>query len=307
MATADTPSRRTVLKRTGLLLAASSVPAMVGTAKAATPATRRIGEVEVTTLSDGHFDLPRAAFGAADGTPPDRLPDPVRLGANVWLLRVGERTILVDAGSGPHLRQTYPATGALPEAMASAALDPTAVTDVVITHMHADHIGGLMDGAAPRFPGATLHMARREWAFWTDPSRPENVPDGQQGLAELIATLFAELTYDLVLYDGEADLGDGIVLVPAPGHTPGHSLVRIASGDAQAMLLGDLVLGEGVQFADPDIRYVLDIDPDLAVRTRRTIFDMLAQDGIPFLATHMTGPAFVQLERYRDGYATVPI
>ncbi|MEL6423245.1 MAG: MBL fold metallo-hydrolase [Pseudomonadota bacterium] len=110
------------------------------------------------------------------------------------------------------------------------------------------------------------------------------------------------LSYPPELFEGELELGAGVTVVPTPGHTPGHSILRVASGDDQVLLLGDLVPNQTIQFARPDIRYVLDVDHDEGVKIRRCVFDMLASDAIPFFATNMTETGFVRLKQSGNGF-----
>ncbi|WP_175484947.1 MBL fold metallo-hydrolase [Jannaschia pohangensis] len=268
---------------------------------------RTVGTLQVTAWSDGFFDLPLAAFIDTPAGILTHARGPVHLGATLWTIRTPTRLVLVDAGSGTALRSSYADTGLLAERMADAAFDPADVTDIVITHMHPDHIGGLMVDGNKGFPNATLHVSDIEWRYWTDPSRPSQVAEALRGPAMMIASLAATLDYDIARHGGMLDMGEGVTVLPAPGHTPGHSIVHIASGAEQMMLMADTLICGPMQMSHPDIAYVLDTDTDLAVRTRRRMFDWLATDRIPFGATHMNSLAPGILRRDGAGYAFAPV
>ncbi|MEM8792453.1 MAG: MBL fold metallo-hydrolase [Pseudomonadota bacterium] len=296
------------LSRRGFTAGLFGAGLTAGAASVVGAADAKAGSIRITALSDGHFDLPPAAFSDQEpGSPAavealSALGTSVRAGANVWLLETPTRRILVDAGSGPTLQAKYPYTGQLPQALVATGVDPDSITDIIITHMHADHIGGLMRDDRRVFPSARLHIAEREWAYWTAPDRPSQVAPALKPLSQLIQAIVGTLTYEKTLHAGETDLVEGIWLVPAPGHTPGHLAVRIDDDGQQVLLLGDALISDAIQFAHPEVRYVLDSDPEGAAATRHALFDMIAADGIAFTATHLNSQALIGLSREGDGY-----
>ncbi|TYC53440.1 MBL fold metallo-hydrolase [Rhodobacterales bacterium] len=260
-----------------------------------------LGDVTVSSLSDGFLDIPADYF--PDATPTERrMVSPVtRFGANVWLVTTPTRKILIDAGSGDWLKQRFPETGQLawPDRRDGAA---HGITDIVLTHMHADHIGGLVTGSRSLFPEATLHVQEEEWNYWTDESLAERSSDAMKPAINLVQTLARRLEDQVTRHEGAADLGEGVMLRPAPGHTPGHQIVHLASGKQQALLLGDAVVSQDLQVANPEARYALETDPALAAETRKSLFAWIACDKIPFAATHLRTAAYAHLEKEGDGY-----
>lgn len=298
----------TQLSRRSLTAGLCGAGLISGVGFAAGRADAKAGAIRINALSDGHFDLPPTAFSEQEtGSPAalralSALGASVRVGANVWLLQTPTRLILVDTGSGATLRAKYPHTGRLTEALVATGTDPGTITDIVITHMHADHIGGLMRDSQRAFPGAQLHVAESEWAYWTAPERPSQVPAGLKPLAQLIQGIAGTLTYERTLHAGEVDLGEGVWLVPAPGHTPGHTAVRVERDGRQVLLLGDAFISDAVQFAHPDVTYGLDSDPQGAAATRRRMFEQIAADGIGLAATHLNTQALIGLSRQGSGF-----
>ncbi len=267
----------------------------------------QVGDIAVTTLSDGHFDVPVGFFANVGPEMLEGLGETIRIGANVWVVRSNGRIVLIDAGSGAALAQMFPETGKLANRLAAEGIAPDQVADVVLTHMHADHIGGLVTDGAPTFPNAQVHLAEAEWVFWTDTGLLTRAPDDQKPLIQLIQALAQPLADRVVLHTGEADLGDGLTLLPAPGHTPGHLAVRLASGDTQFLVLADALIAGALQFAHPAVAYALDGDPTQAAATRRALFDQLAADRIVFAATHLAFPGAGMVERRGAGYAFVAL
>jgi len=161
----------------------------------------------------------------------------IRAGANVWVISTGDRRVLVDTGSGVFLKERFPDTGQLGDTFGVNDIRHEDITDIVLTHMHADHIGGLIHTDRSLFQRAKIHVAEAEWAFWTAPALARAVPDDMKPLVALLQTV-ADLVKDQVVpHQGETDLGDGLSLVPAPGHTLGHSTVRVEDGGARFMIL----------------------------------------------------------------------
>ncbi|MGS4887690.1 MBL fold metallo-hydrolase [Roseibium sp. MB-4] len=267
-----------------------------------------IGDIAITPLSDGHLDIPAAYFSNASDEEIQAVSPTTRFGATCWLIETGHKKVLVDAGSGTWLKARFPETGFITASgsfLINAAND---ITDIILTHMHADHIGGLVADGQSLFPNATVHLQNSEWAFWTDENLVEAVPEDKRPIVQLIQSLARPIASQIKLHDGDADLENGIHVTSAQGHTPGHQVVRISSGGKQVMLLGDALVSGVLQFANADVHYALDSAPETAAATRNTLFAELAAEQIPFAATHLEAPDFGTLTATgSDGYHFEPL
>ena len=143
----------------------------------------------------------------------------------------------------------FPATGQALEAVSGEA-----ITDIVLTHMHADHLGGLLGGG---FAGVRVHVPKPEWEFWTQAGLADAVPEEQRPMIELVQAVAASFADRVVTHEGAADLGEGLTLMPLPGHTPGHAGLRLRSGGEELLIAGDAVISGQVHFAEPDAGYAL--------------------------------------------------
>lgn len=256
-----------------------------------------LGNITVTIRSDGTFELPRAYFPNLPESDPS--PETIQIGANLWEVKTGERHVLVDTGAGQALKQMFPETGAALEGIEAAS-----VTDIILTHMHADHIGGLL-GDDP-FPNAKIHVSKAEWDFWSSPALIETAPEEMHPMIQLVQSITGPLSDRLVLHEGEVDLGDGITLLPLPGHTPGHMGVRLVDGGDSLTLIGDAVIAQDIQFATPQVSYLLDVAPEAAVATRVALLERLAESGDLFAATHLSFPGVGRVRRAANGFAYDP-
>ena len=290
------------------LLGAATSAAFPAAVFAGEVASLTIGTKVVSMLSDGHFNLPPAFFQGADAKALAAAGDPIEIGATVWLVRDGERIILVDTGSGEALSGMFPTVGKLDALLAAEGIEKAAITDIILTHMHADHIGGLMGPDAGGFKNAKIHVAEAEWAFWTNPALASAVPEADKPMIDLLQSIAAPLADRIKTYGGEADLGGGVTLVPLIGHTAGHSGVRIVADDGEAFfIVGDAVISEALQFADPNVSYALDSDPEQAIATRTMLLNHLADSGTVFSATHLSYPGTGRVERAGEGFKFVPL
>ncbi len=259
----------------------------------------RVGEIDVLVISDGVFPLPATTL-ATNADPAelaawldDRLqpPDVYKWPLNVVVVRSGGRTVLIDAGVGAEF-PNFPQVGRLAMRLDAAGIDPASVTDVVITHMHVDHVGGLLaDGLRGRLrPDVPIHLAAAEVEFWASPDFSRNsfagMPDVLRSAEERFVDKYRS---QLRLFEAEHEVAPGVVVYRAGGHTPGHSVVRLASGGDRLTFLGDAVFPD--HFDRPDWYNAFDHDPEEAVRVRVRLLRELAATGEPLAAAHLSFPS----------------
>ena len=224
-----------------------------------------------------------------------------------FLLRMTGRTILIDTCGGenkarsPHF-SSYPKKPWL-EALAAEGLSFEEIDIVICTHLHVDHVGWntrLIDGHwVPTFPNAKYFFGRVECEFWEAQVNKGNdlagriwmdscLPILQSGRAELV--------------EMDADLGDGLRLRPAPGHTPGMFCVSVTQGgENQIMFLGD-VLHHPLQCREPDWSTSFCHDPILAAKTRRELFEEIADTETLVAPEHVPFPTIGRIESDNDRF-----
>lgn len=268
-----------------------------------------VGDTIVTALNDGTIE---AAFEWLTGIAPAEATAlhhagfrhvPPRITVNAFLLHMPGRLVLVDGGGGTSMG---PGMGALSAGLASMGVAPADVDVVLATHLHPDHVGGLVDsGGVAVFPNAELVVHEAEPRFWGDDAVFAKLPDEHKEFALLArATVAAYGNRLRQVRDGE--VLPGVSALPAPGHTPGHTGWLIASGDASLLIWGDVVHMPGVQFARPDAGMGFDVDGALAIATRQRLMDMAATERLRVAGMHLDFPAFGHVAPAREGYAFVP-
>jgi glyoxylase-like metal-dependent hydrolase (beta-lactamase superfamily II) len=275
---------------------------------------RRIGEVVVTAISDGYLDGNLEVLINVERTDAERIlrdafrPQPGRrTSVNTFIIRApGRAPVLIDSGSGTYLMAT---AGQQQRNLAAAGIDGASIGTVLLTHMHPDHVGGLLDpGTQQRlFPNAELAVHEKELAHWMDDGAMARI-SGNAMHERFFQCARAQVTpyLDRVRPFREGEVLPGIHTIDCPGHTPGHTSFLIASGDESLLIWGDTVHVPEVQVALPETGVAYDIDPAGAIATRRRIFDMAASERLLVAGLHLHFPAFSWLKRAGDGYALVP-
>jgi len=268
----------------------------------------RLGDLVISTINDGYLEvtldvmvnIPRAEAEALQAASFRRMPP--RITFNAFLVNDGKSLTLIDTGCGT---VGGPAAGALGRHLAALGVAPEAIKTILITHMHIDHISGLVDGAGkPVFPAAEVVAHEDEAKFWLG----EPPPGAPEGLVEAFAIAkrgVGPYRERLRTVKG-GEVAPGITLHPAPGHTPGHSGYRVDSGRESLLIWGDIVHMPGVQFANPTAGMAFDADAAQAEATRRRIFAMAASERLRIAGMHLDFPACGHVARSGSGYAFIP-
>jgi glyoxylase-like metal-dependent hydrolase (beta-lactamase superfamily II) len=276
----------------------------------------KVGEIDVLIVSDGVLPIPsqtiaynvdpavRSAWLEDEFLSPEMLEWPL----NVAVVRSGDQTILVDAGLGADPDLHLPRAGQLVKRLEAAGIDLASVTDVVLTHMHMDHIGGLLiDGVKERLnPDLRIHVAAAELKFWESPdfsrvSMPQGFPDALRRAAKRFVQDYRS---QLRTFEDEYEVAPGVVVRRTGGHTPGHSVVRLASGGDRLTFAGDLVFQVG--FDHPDWHNGFEHDPEEAARVRVSLMRELAANREPLVATHLPFPSLCHVAVDGDAFRWVP-
>lgn len=272
-----------------------------------------LGDFEITALLDGTMQLP--VLELLTNAKPEQLGaalqrgylgEKVETSVNAYLVNTGNKLVLIDTGTGGLM-------GSAPQLLTNlraAGYKPEQVDEIYITHMHGDHVGGLMANGARAFPNATLRIDKSDTDFWLSEAvmmrAPAEVRDFFKG-AMVSANPYAAAG-KLKTFQGATELVPGVHAMPAHGHTPGHTIYRIESKGQTLVLWGDLMHVAAVQFDNPEVTISFDIDSPKAMAARQAAYAEAAQKGWLVGAAHISFPGLGRLRAGSGkGYTWVPL
>lgn len=256
------------------------------------PAAGRFGPYDLTVLLDGIFEAPKTVLTHAAGEDATRRlvegwpGDKISIDVNCYLLRGENGISLIDAGTGDHWG---PAMGKAPAALAAAGVRPDEIDRVLVTHLHGDHVLGLLEGDRPWLPRAQILVPEKDLAFYGDAAIAETFPPARRGNFKTAATLARAYAGRLhAIPPGPVEAMPGVEAVPLPGHTPGQSGYRIGEG-REALLIWADALHLGVpQIEDPEVGLTYDLDPARAIESRRFLLEQAARHGWRVTGSHVS-------------------
>ncbi len=278
----------------------------------------KVGSVEVTVVTDGAGTNPLSdgyinnagkdainATLAANHLPPDK----VTHGYTPLVVNTGSKLVVIDTGLGlGAYAQSKGALGQFHTNLAAAGIDRNAVDTVIISHMHGDHINGLL-GADNKFafPNAELMVPETEWAFWMDDTNAGRFPEPIKGQFGNVKRVFGALDNKAAKYVAGKELLPGITAMATPGHTPGHCSFVLASGPEQVLIQSDVTPGVVSLFLNhPEWKLAFDTDGPLAEQTRHKVYDMAIADKMLIQGFHFPFPGRGYVEKSGSGYRLVP-
>ena len=272
-----------------------------------------LGAFEITALSDGTLDLPVDKL--LTGTTPAKaqaalarayLKVPLETSVNGYLVNTGVKLILIDTGAAGLLGPTL---GKLVANLKASGYTPEQVDEVYLTHLHADHVGGITgaDGKAV-FPNAIVRADKKEAGFWLDKASMDKAPAAMKDFFKgAMASMKPYVDAGRFKpFDGDVELVPGIRSFATRGHTPGHAAYVVESNGAKLVVWGDLMHVAAVQFPDPSVTIQFDIDSKAAAPQRKKAYADAAKNGYYVAVAHVSFPGIGQLRPDGKGYRWLP-
>ncbi|HJV62665.1 MAG TPA: MBL fold metallo-hydrolase [Albitalea sp.] len=272
-----------------------------------------VGDFEVTALFDGALDLQPTKL--LTHTTPSQVTqllgrsfekEPLPTSVNAYLINTGSKLVLVDTGAGALFG---PALGGLTNNVKAAGYQPEQVDEIYITHMHGDHVGGLVSAGKPAFANAVVRADQHDVDYWLSAANAEKAPAEMRDFFKAAVSAFTPYMEAgrFKPFDGDTDLVPGVRAVAAHGHTPGHTVYVVQSAGQKLVLWGDLMHVAAVQFPQPQVTISFDSDSKAAAAQRKKAYAEAAKEGYLVGAAHLPFPGLGHLRSEGKGYRFVPV
>ncbi|PTB89807.1 MBL fold metallo-hydrolase [Pseudidiomarina aestuarii] len=271
-----------------------------------------LGDFKVTAISDGTVTLPvhdllhMDADAVQQRLAEDFLASPLETSVNGYLVDTGEQQILIDTGAGALFGPTL---GFFRDNLWMAGYKPEDIDMILITHMHPDHVGGLMHEGEKVFSQATVYVDADDADFWLSEANLNAAAESDKGFfqgAQASLLPYRDSNQLVTFADGD-ELVSGITVNPTPGHTPGHSVYHVESQGETLVVWGDIMHVASVQFEDPTVTIAFDTNSEQAFTQRQRIFEEVAEQGYWAAGAHVAFPGIGHLREEEQGYRWVPI
>lgn len=238
-----------------------------------------VGELDILALRDADVSMPKKIMPGIDKYPSFAgifEHGPVAAVDQTFYFRNGDHRTLIDGGWGDELT----VKGHTESILRDAGIQPEEITDILLTHMDHDHIGGLIKNGKPVYPNAVIWVSKPEYEAWIN-GKISNRPESSIGLAKQLVS-----AYKIKQFDFGDELMPGVFSVDASGHTPGHTAYDIISGNDKFTVAGDILHLAPIQLPHPELSTIYDIDPQKAAATRERLLNRAAQDKSLFAGMH---------------------
>jgi len=274
-----------------------------------------LGDFEVTALNDGTVDLPmdKLLTGAKPGQVLRALQHaylgtPLETSVNGYLINTGAKLVLIDTGAATLFGPTL---GKLLGHLKAAGYQPEQVDEIYITHLHGDHVGGLLSEGKPAFPNAVVRIDQREADYWLSEANMAKAPEAAQGgfKGAMMSIKPYQEAGRFKPFEGSpqgVELVPGVRAVSTYGHTPGHNVYVAESKGQKLAIWGDLMHVAAVQFPDPSVTIQFDSDSKAARPQREKAYADAAKNGYYVGVAHVAFPGIGRLRADGKGYVWVP-
>ncbi len=310
-----------VARATALATAMTLVAAGGGSAMAAAPMAKTsapgyfrlmLGAFEVTALSDGTVELPidqllsEPAAKTYQALAKSFLKAPLETSVNAYLINTGDRVVLIDTGAAGLFGPTL---GKLLANLKASGYEPAQIDEIYLTHLHPDHVGGLMSNGVLAFPNAIVRADQDESDYWLSQANMDRAPAASKGFFQgAMGSLTPYVTANKYKsFHGNTQLIPGVRSLASVGHTIGHTSYAIESEGQKLLIVGDLIHVAAVQFDKPSITIAFDSDPKAAEAARGKVFMQAVNDGALIAAAHIQFPGLGHLRSIGKSYQWVPV
>jgi glyoxylase-like metal-dependent hydrolase (beta-lactamase superfamily II) len=294
---------------------------LAGSAHAAAPMVKTpppgfyrimVGDIEVTPINDGTVDLPMDQLlkqkpELTRGTlEKNFMKAPTETSDNAYLINTGTKLVLVDSGAGTLFGPTL---GKFVNNLKAAGYQPEQIDEIYITHMHGDHVGGLVSNGQRVFPNAVVRAGKADADFWLSQANMDKAPADKksffQGAMASIKPYADAGKFKTI--DAAGELVPGISAMAEQGHTPGHTVYMVESRGQKLLLIGDLIHVASVQFDNPTVTIGFDSDDKAAYASRKRVFDDAAKNGWLLGGAHLQFPGLGHVAVQGKGYRWMPV